>query len=140
MAAIMGSISAYGCYYQTNGAKALKQSRHMQFQQCSSSGVRFLNKKTQSVQRKTQLAKRRATRDGLYPKATRSRAPIVCPSGMTIILVSTEVQPWSKTGGLGDVLGGLPPVLAVSIVCDTLLVSTSATTCSLSIYWLVRFS
>jgi granule-bound starch synthase len=140
MAAIMGSISAYGCYYQTNGAKALKQSRHMQFQQCSSSGVRFLNKKTQSVQRKTQLAKRRAARDGLYPKATRSRAPIVCPSGMTIILVSTEVQPWSKTGGLGDVLGGLPPVLAVSIVCDTLLVSTSATTCSLSIYWLVRFS
>ncbi|CAN6480481.1 unnamed protein product [Victoria cruziana] len=31
---------------------------------------------------------------------------------MDIILVSAEVGPWSKTGGLGDVLAGLPPALA----------------------------
>jgi len=38
---------------------------------------------------------------------------IVC-GGMNLVFVGAEVGPWSKTGGLGDVLGGLPPVLAVS--------------------------
>ncbi|KAL2325260.1 hypothetical protein Fmac_024318 [Flemingia macrophylla] len=32
--------------------------------------------------------------------------------GMKLVFVGTEVAPWSKTGGLGDVLGGLPPALA----------------------------
>lgn len=44
----------------------------------------------------------------------RSAGKIVCEQGMNIVLVATEVSPWSKTGGLGDVLGGLPPALAVS--------------------------
>ncbi|KAH7522908.1 hypothetical protein ACOSP7_000735 [Xanthoceras sorbifolium] len=39
---------------------------------------------------------------------------IVCGSGMNIIFVGTEVSPWSKTGGLGDVLGGLPPAMAAN--------------------------
>jgi granule-bound starch synthase len=34
--------------------------------------------------------------------------------GMNLVFIGAEVGPWSKTGGLGDVLGGLPPVLAVS--------------------------
>jgi granule-bound starch synthase len=33
-------------------------------------------------------------------------------SGMNVVFISAEVSPWSKTGGLGDVLGGLPPALA----------------------------
>ncbi|KAF3950030.1 hypothetical protein CMV_024169 [Castanea mollissima] len=39
---------------------------------------------------------------------------IVCGSGMNLIFVGTEVGPWSKTGGLGDVLGGLPPAMAAN--------------------------
>ncbi|XP_073052098.1 granule-bound starch synthase 1, chloroplastic/amyloplastic-like [Primulina eburnea] len=37
---------------------------------------------------------------------------IICGVGMSVVLLSTEVAPWCKTGGLGDVLGGLPPALA----------------------------
>lgn len=33
-------------------------------------------------------------------------------SPLNIVFVSAEVSPWSKTGGLGDVVGGLPVELA----------------------------
>lgn len=33
-------------------------------------------------------------------------------SPLSIVFVSAEVSPWSKTGGLGDVVGGLPVELA----------------------------
>jgi granule-bound starch synthase len=39
--------------------------------------------------------------------------------GMKIIFVSAEMAPWSKTGGLGDVLGGLPPALVVIFTDST---------------------
>ncbi|KAL9245442.1 hypothetical protein vseg_019099 [Gypsophila vaccaria] len=39
---------------------------------------------------------------------------VVCGSGMGLIFVGAEVAPWSKTGGLGDVLGGLPPAMAAN--------------------------
>lgn len=38
----------------------------------------------------------------------------VIKCGMNLVFVGAEVGPWSKTGGLGDVLGGLPPAMAVS--------------------------
>ncbi|XP_024963545.1 granule-bound starch synthase 1, chloroplastic/amyloplastic [Cynara cardunculus var. scolymus] len=41
-----------------------------------------------------------------------SRKGIVC--GMNLVFVGAEVGPWSKTGGLGDVLGGLPPAMAAN--------------------------
>ncbi|KAL7003777.1 NDP-glucose--starch glucosyltransferase [Sarracenia purpurea var. burkii] len=39
---------------------------------------------------------------------------VKCGSGMSLIFVGAEVSPWSKTGGLGDVLGGLPPAMAAN--------------------------
>eukprot|EP00898_Chlorokybus_atmophyticus_P004042 jgi/Chlat1/4639/Chrsp3S09025 len=40
------------------------------------------------------------------------RTPVTITAGLKIIFVSMEVAPWSKTGGLGDVLGALPIALA----------------------------
>lgn len=37
---------------------------------------------------------------------------VICGQGMDLVFVAAEVGPWSKTGGLGDVLGGLPPAMA----------------------------
>ncbi|XP_050235838.1 granule-bound starch synthase 1, chloroplastic/amyloplastic-like [Mercurialis annua] len=39
---------------------------------------------------------------------------VKCGIGMNLIFIGTEVGPWSKTGGLGDVLGGLPPAMAAN--------------------------
>lgn len=61
----------------------------------------------------------RAT-SGSSDTSEKSLGKIVC--GMSLVFVGAEVGPWSKTGGLGDVLGGLPPVLAVSYFCITLII------------------
>nr|AJA91185.1 granule-bound starch synthase [Codonopsis pilosula] len=39
---------------------------------------------------------------------------ITCKTGMSLVFLGAEVGPWSKTGGLGDVLGGLPPAMAAN--------------------------
>ncbi|CAN1251097.1 Granule-bound starch synthase 1, chloroplastic/amyloplastic [Linum perenne] len=45
--------------------------------------------------------------------ATRTSSVIRCEGGgMRLVFVGAEVAPWSKTGGLGDVLGGLPVAMA----------------------------
>ena len=46
-------------------------------------------------------------------RAASKDAPVSLPSmPMDLVFVSSEVAPWSKTGGLGDVVGGLPVELA----------------------------
>ncbi|KAL9268012.1 hypothetical protein AKJ16_DCAP26032 [Drosera capensis] len=52
------------------------------------------------------ITKASGTEGGL-PSSTTSSG-----NGMNLVFVGAEVGPWSKTGGLGDVLGGLPPALA----------------------------
>ncbi|KAL5138976.1 Granule-bound starch synthase 1, chloroplastic/amyloplastic [Glycine soja] len=72
-------------------------------------GLRSLNKlhvrTTRAAKTKTLLSAKsnKSGHDGVLGR-------IKC--GMNMIFVGTEVAPWSKTGGLGDVLGGLPPALA----------------------------
>ncbi|CAL0316654.1 unnamed protein product [Lupinus luteus] len=72
-------------------------------------GLRSLNKlqmRTRTINAaKSSSSCRRSNNDKVLGK-------IVCGKGMNFVFVGTEVGPWSKTGGLGDVLGGLPPVLA----------------------------
>ncbi|RWW60564.1 hypothetical protein BHE74_00032431 [Ensete ventricosum] len=57
----------------------------------------------------------RQARRGTRHASQRPWAIVVCGSGMNLVFVGAEVAPWSKTGGLGDVLGGLPPAMALKV-------------------------
>ncbi|WIA30508.1 hypothetical protein OEZ86_000592 [Tetradesmus obliquus] len=46
------------------------------------------------------------------PRATARRPPPACSVPLELVFVSAEVAPWSKTGGLGDVMGALPRAMA----------------------------
>jgi granule-bound starch synthase len=82
-------------------------------QSMTHSGLRSLNM-VDKLQFKTQAFARKSVKKA-YATGNDTSGKIVClQGGMTVVFVATEVAPWSKTGGLGDVLGGLPPAMAVS--------------------------
>ncbi|KAL1830302.1 hypothetical protein ACET3Z_008714 [Daucus carota] len=73
--------------------------------------LRLLNNKNQlHMMRRTTMSRPRVS----YLQNSYNSGVIRCGSGMSLIFVASEVGPWSKTGGLGDVLGGLPPAMAAN--------------------------
>ncbi|KAJ6727755.1 GRANULE-BOUND STARCH SYNTHASE 1 CHLOROPLASTIC/AMYLOPLASTIC [Salix koriyanagi] len=77
----------------------------------SHSGLRSLNMADKLKMRAQAFARKSVKK--AYATGNDNSGKIVClQGGMTVIFVATEVAPWSKTGGLGDVIGGLPPAMA----------------------------
>ncbi|PON73500.1 Glycogen synthase [Parasponia andersonii] len=107
------SVSGYGALGSESKANLAQISQRNQTM--THSGLRSLNSLGMLKTRSSRHAvARQATRKVQDTQNDKSSAKIVCGQGMTLIFVSAEVGPWSKTGGLGDVLGGLPPAMAAN--------------------------
>ncbi|XP_068314801.1 granule-bound starch synthase 1, chloroplastic/amyloplastic-like [Pyrus communis] len=74
-------------------------------------GLRALNSADELRVRTMANSVARQTRGKSVNSTRKSSGVIVCGRGMNLVFLGTEVGPWSKTGGLGDVLGGWPPNL-----------------------------
>ena len=86
-------------------------------------GLRSLNKLDMLQMRtQTKAIARPARRTVSKTEKDMPNGKIICGQGMNLVFVGAEVGPWSKTGGLGDVLGGLPPAMAVSAVLFNLFI------------------
>lgn len=108
----------YGAYFGSD-SKAASYKIWFMKQNMTHYGLRASSNKVDDqlkINTKSRLAprQRRRRRRRYESENGRSSGLIVCGSGMVLVFVGTEVGPWSKTGGLGDVLGGLPPAMAVN--------------------------
>lgn len=73
-------------------------------------GLRAVNKMDIRANSKA-ITKMHSKRKGQGVETCRPSGTVI--KGMQLLFLASEVTPWSKTGGLGDVLGGLPPAMAV---------------------------
>jgi starch synthase len=53
-----------------------------------------------------------AAAEPAIPPEPVKKEPLAGPNVMKVVMVGSECAPWSKTGGLGDVMGALPKALA----------------------------
>ncbi|XXG76215.1 hypothetical protein AAC387_Pa08g0617 [Persea americana] len=79
-------------------------------------GLRSLNQvDLLNMRANVKVPLQQARRKGFkHENGSRPWAVVVCGIGMNVVFVAAEVAPWSKTGGLGDVLGGLPAAMAAN--------------------------
>uniref|UniRef100_A0A5B7AVT5 Granule-bound starch synthase 1, chloroplastic/amyloplastic n=1 Tax=Davidia involucrata TaxID=16924 RepID=A0A5B7AVT5_DAVIN len=76
-------------------------------------GLKSLNKLDMlQIRTNAKATARQVCRKGPKTENNKPSGAIICGTGMNLVFVGAEVGPWSKTGGLGDVLGGLPPAMA----------------------------
>ncbi|XVF10285.1 hypothetical protein REPUB_Repub07fG0169600 [Reevesia pubescens] len=85
----------------------------MRNQAMTHNGLRSLNKVDRLLMRiNAKSVATKAVKEGHSTANDRPSGQIICGTGMNLVFVGAECGPWSKTGGLGDVLGGLPPAMA----------------------------
>lgn len=110
---VPGSTQLYGA--SGAAAEANLAQMGLRNQSMTHNGLRSLNVVDRLQMKTTSKAMRnKAVKKVQSTASDMPSGKIVCGSGMRIVVVSAEVGPWSKTGGLGDVTGGLPPAQAVS--------------------------
>ncbi|XP_029119652.1 granule-bound starch synthase 1b, chloroplastic/amyloplastic isoform X2 [Elaeis guineensis] len=104
-----GAFSSFATMLSSRGIASLNNQTSVY------NGLRSLNKMDSlGLPTKTRITLTQAKRRGFCHKNCRPWGVIICGIGMNLVFVGTEVAPWSKTGGLGDVLGGLPPAMAAN--------------------------
>ncbi|XP_030460456.2 granule-bound starch synthase 1, chloroplastic/amyloplastic-like [Syzygium oleosum] len=104
----LGSAGATG-----SDSKTVLTHNDLKNQPMTHCGLRSLNKLDKlQIRTNVRAASRQSRRKALKTEVASPSGVIKCGTGMNLIFVGAEVGPWSKTGGLGDVLGGLPPAMA----------------------------
>ncbi|KAB5534929.1 hypothetical protein DKX38_018015 [Salix brachista] len=99
-------VSSHGSEIKANLTQIGSRSQSM-----SHSGLRSPNM-ADKLQMRAQAFARKSVKKAYATGNDTSVKNVCLQGGMTVIFVATEVAPWSKTGGLGDVIGGLPPAMA----------------------------
>ncbi|KAI3843585.1 hypothetical protein MKX03_022410 [Papaver bracteatum] len=113
MATISASqfVSRINC--EGTAPKDILKQINMKNQSMTHLGLRSLSKVDFLQIKNTQKAASRELRRNAFQTDKGTAAgQVKCSSGMNLVFVAAEVGPWSKTGGLGNVLGGLPPAPA----------------------------